>query len=104
MRARGTFLAFRRRVLTAWFGALAVFAAYPTVPPWMAAEQGHLEPMTRVIGAVNRAVYPGATQRVLTESDGRIDLANPVAAVPSMHSALPMPAGGGDRCWPRTRC
>jgi membrane-associated phospholipid phosphatase len=90
MRARGTFLAFRRRVLTAWFGALAVFAAYPTVPPWMAAEQGHLEPMTRVIGAVNRAVYPGATQRVLTESDGRIDLANPVAAVPSMHSALPM--------------
>ncbi len=95
IKSRLEFLRYRRRVIATWVTALCVFAAYPTVPPWMAAEQGHLPAMTRVIAQVLRAMSgssgpsDGAAHAVASAADGRISLYNPVAAVPSMHSALP---------------
>ncbi len=88
--SRVEFLAYRRRVVATWFSGLVVFALYPTVPPWMAGDRGLIPTATRIIGDVNRAVFPQQTHRSLAEGGGKIDLANPVAAVPSMHSAFPM--------------
>jgi membrane-associated phospholipid phosphatase len=90
IKARAEFLAYRRRVVATWFTGLIVFTLYPTVPPWMAADQGLIPAVTRVIGQVNRALAPETTHQVLASGGGKIELANPVAAVPSMHSALPM--------------
>ncbi|MGH8938191.1 MAG: phosphatase PAP2 family protein, partial [Actinomycetes bacterium] len=89
IRAREGFLAFRRRVVGTWLVALVFFAAYPSVPPWMAAEQGHLPEMTRIVASL-MGVASDQASAILGEGDGRISLANPVAAVPSMHAALPM--------------
>jgi hypothetical protein len=90
MRSRDGFLALRRRMLGLWCVGLAVFAAYPSVPPWMAAEQGHLPDMDRIVAVLMNVVASTQTAAALEDGDGRISLANPVAAVPSMHAALPM--------------
>jgi PAP2 superfamily len=90
MRDRGQFLAFRRRLFAIWLLAIGIFAAYPTVPPWMSADQGALPPLTRIIEQMWRPVSSVQVQAVLSSSDGRISIENPVAAVPSMHSAIPM--------------
>jgi hypothetical protein len=95
MRSRAEFLRYRRRVIGTWFAALVVFAAYPTVPPWMAAEQGHIHPLTRIIVQVWHSVAAPASALVDSPAahasgSGGLALYNPVAAVPSMHAALPM--------------
>lgn len=91
-RSREQFLAYRRRVVVLWLGALTVFAVYPSVPPWMAADQGHLPPMHRVISAL-LGLSPSASSTSSIEAaaqDGRISVINEVAAIPSMHAALPL--------------
>lgn len=90
MHARREFLAYRRRIVATWFTGLVVFALYPTVPPWMAGEQGLIPKVTRVLGELSRTVAPEQTQGALHDGGGKIELANPVAAVPSMHSAFPL--------------
>jgi hypothetical protein len=90
MRSRSGFLALRRRMLALWAVGLAIFAAYPSVPPWMAAEQGHLPDMDRIVAVLMNVVASTQAATALDDGDGRISLANPVAAVPSMHAALPM--------------
>ena len=90
MRSRELFLAYRRRVLSMWFLALGFFAVFPTVPPWMAAQQGHLPPMVRVVELLLTGSTSSDGSEPFRDADGRISLANPVAAVPSLHSALPM--------------
>lgn len=89
MKSHESFLQYRRRVIGTWFSALVVFALYPTVPPWMAAEQGHIPALSRVLERLVQGASPKAVQSVAESSSGGIDLYNPVAAVPSMHSALP---------------
>jgi hypothetical protein len=90
MRSREGFLALRRRMLGVWFVGLVFFATYPSVPPWMAAQQGHLPEMDRIVAVLMNVVASTQTAAALEDGDGRISLANPVAAVPSMHAALPM--------------
>jgi membrane-associated phospholipid phosphatase len=90
MQNRDAFLAFRRRLLSIWLVAIGIFAAYPTVPPWMSADGGTLPPMTRIIGHVWQSVASTPVDAVLNSGDGRIPIENQVAAVPSMHSAIPM--------------
>jgi membrane-associated phospholipid phosphatase len=90
MRNRALFLAFRRRLLSIWLVAIGIFAAYPTVPPWMSAKEGTLPPMTRIIGHVWNSVSSAQVHTLLGSNDGRIPIENQVAAVPSMHAAIPM--------------
>jgi hypothetical protein len=90
MRDRELFLGFRRRLLAIWLTAIGFFAIYPTVPPWMSADQGKLPHLTRIIGNVWQSVASGQLDAVLNSNDGRIPIENQVAAVPSMHAALPM--------------
>jgi hypothetical protein len=97
MHSRSDFLRYRRRVVSTWLTALFVFAVYPTVPPWMAADQGYVPHLTRIIPRVIRVIATGDSVPTSSQiaahahlaSDDRIAIYNPVAAVPSMHSALP---------------
>ena len=66
---------------------LVTYAVFPAVPPWMASELGVLPPVTRVtphtvlvsgIPTIHNAVQRGEAY------------ANPVAAIPSLHSAVPL--------------
>lgn len=82
--ARPRFLEFRAMVLTLTAAAFVTFALFPAAPPWMAGEDGVIEPVTRVVGGVwaRLGVSPAAEL-----FDRGSSLSNPVAAIPSLHTA-----------------
>ena len=84
---RERFRRFRTRVATLAFAAIAFFAVYPTVPPWLAGQEYLIPWVRRVPLHVSRhlGVHPVAT---LFERGSHF--ANLVAAVPSLHAAYPM--------------
>lgn len=61
----------------------ATFLVFPAAPPWLAAEHGLIDPVVR-IGVLQSAQSPVETAKSLIDS---AVLPNPVAAVPSLHSA-----------------
>ncbi|HVF19021.1 MAG TPA: phosphatase PAP2 family protein [Mycobacteriales bacterium] len=82
--------AFRRYVaalLTLTFAGFATYAAYPAVPPWMASKDGDLEPTTRIVGEV---FADTGVRRASELVDTGTALSNPVAALPSLHAAVPL--------------
>lgn len=66
-------------VLCSWAAILFYFIA-PTVPPWMASEQGLITPVTNIFMDVILSNIPGAVKALDT---------NPVAAMPSLHMTYP---------------
>lgn len=74
------------RVVTAYllvfFGAFLTFLAFPTAPPWLAAQNHYIEPITRVSSSVWYSLgihnFPSLYNHIAP---------NPVAAVPSLHAA-----------------
>ncbi len=74
-------------IVSASFIAFFVYLAFPAVPPWMAAEKFHLisEPFRHVSGDVWWAIGLKNYSVLYPKLAG-----NPVAAVPSLHSAYPM--------------
>ncbi|MCW2667112.1 MAG: phosphoesterase PA-phosphatase related protein [Frankiales bacterium] len=72
-------------VLTAM--TLATYALFPAAPPWLAAQQGVLPDVTRVVSEVMRSSGVDTVRALVAQGDA---YANPVAAVPSLHSAIPM--------------
>jgi hypothetical protein len=69
------------------FAAFATYALYPAAPPWLASQLPHaLAPTAKVIDEI--WVHIGLHQGASVFS-ARGNLANPVAAVPSLHSAYP---------------
>jgi membrane-associated phospholipid phosphatase len=66
---------------------LATYVMYPAAPPWMAALNGHLPDVDRVIQASLRVM---GGQTVNTAFEKGAAYSNPVAAVPSLHAAIPM--------------
>jgi hypothetical protein len=78
---------FRRYV--AMVAALAVvgfatYVLYPAVPPWMAASQGHLAPVDRIIGFAWPHIRIFSFDTLFQTGN---EYANDVAAVPSLHAA-----------------
>jgi len=82
-------------VLTVWLG-LVLFFLLPTTPPWLAAQQGELDGVTRVMDSTIRetlgddagdGAFPG---RASTYDDFYAALGEPnsVAAMPSIHMAV----------------
>ncbi|MSO78835.1 MAG: inositol phosphorylceramide synthase [Acidimicrobiia bacterium] len=70
--------------------SLAGFATYfilPAAPPWWASRHGHLEPTIRVVHSVWAHLGASGPAKVF---NGDAKLANPVAALPSLHAAWPM--------------
>jgi hypothetical protein len=68
--------------LTVFFGAFLTFLVYPTAPPWLAAQNHYIEPLTRVSSSVWYSLgihdFPSVYNHIAP---------NPVAAVPSLHAA-----------------
>ena len=65
----------------------ATYAAFPAAPPWLASQTQHLAPTARIIDEMwtHIALRGGATTL-----SAKSTLANPVAAMPSLHAAYPM--------------
>jgi membrane-associated phospholipid phosphatase len=57
-----------------------LFIVLPTAPPWLAARQGYLPPVHRVVNDLFFRLDPA-----LFNYAGAIDRTNPVAAMPSLH-------------------
>ena len=93
-----------RRYVNRWlflsFSAVALFCLAPTGPPWMAADQGLLPPVER-IGTRGWSLLNlhGAGQWIDKAQHG--DVANLVAAVPSLHAGYA--ALVAVFFWPRVR-
>ena len=62
----------------------ATYVLYPAVPPWMAAQQGHIPPVTRIIPYAWGHIHVFSFDTVF-ESGSKY--ANDVAAMPSLHAA-----------------
>jgi PAP2 superfamily len=80
---------FRRYALlfvTLTFAAFATYALYPAVPPWLASRNGALAPTTKMINEMWAHVGLAGGADVLSSTS---KLANPVAAIPSLHAAYP---------------
>lgn len=64
------------------FAGFLTFLAFPAAPPWMAARDGHIPPITRVSSEVWASLgvkdFPSVYNKISP---------NPVAAVPSLHAA-----------------
>ena len=75
------------RVVTAYlivfFAGFLTFLLFPAAPPWLAAQQQHIEPITRISSDVWLALgisdFPSLYNNISP---------NPVAAIPSLHAAV----------------
>ncbi|MCW2542942.1 MAG: hypothetical protein JWM40_494 [Frankiales bacterium] len=74
-------------LVTLTLAALATYVLYPMAPPWMAAVNGKLPPVGRVVektlGIVGGGTLSSAVERGAAYS-------NPVAAMPSLHAGIPV--------------
>lgn len=74
------FAEFRRGLVILMALGLVGYAAVPTAPPWLAAQEGAIPPVPHVAAAVYTHHLPGMFEAFAT---------NPVAAMPSLHVAFP---------------
>ena len=80
-------------VITMWLG-LVLFFVVPTTPPWLAAQQGELEGVTRVMDSTIRetlggedGAFPGGAE-TYDEFYKALGEPNSVAAMPSIHMGV----------------
>lgn len=85
LRDRPSWVAYTKRLLS--LGALAVvtYVVVPAAPPWMAADEGLIDPIVRSSFLGWERVGLGIVEPVVEQ--GRA-VANPVAALPSMHAGF----------------
>jgi hypothetical protein len=69
------------------FLGYVTYVLYPALPPWLAAETGHIAPITRIIPVVWNHVGIHQAAAVFT---GNSQFDNNIAAMPSLHAAYPM--------------
>lgn len=77
---REEFWRFRRAILLLMIGGLSIYFAVPTVPPWMAAKLHIIGPIRHITAEIYNASVPTLQTTLDT---------NPVAAMPSLHTAFP---------------
>ena len=69
--------------LIVFFAGFLTFLLFPAAPPWLAAQQQHIEPITRISSDVWLALgisdFPSLYNNISP---------NPVAAIPSLHAAV----------------
>lgn len=66
---------------------LATYALFPAAPPWMAGLNGYLPDVARVTSETLQATGIGTIRSAVARGEA---YANAVAAVPSLHSGVPM--------------
>lgn len=77
----------RNLVLTVILAAFATYFIYPAAPPWLAGLTDHAPPIVRTVGVTLNAAALQAKPVLPGQGPA---LANPVAALPSLHGALPL--------------
>jgi hypothetical protein len=73
-------------ILTVSICGFITYFIVPAIPPWLASRNGDLEPTTRIVHAVWVNLGIDGAAKVFA---GDAKLANPVAALPSLHAAWP---------------
>ncbi len=86
-RDRARWVGFVSRFVTLNVAAVATFVLFPAMPPWLAAEQGHLGTVERVSTRGWRLLELDIASRLLEKGQASVNL---VAAIPSLHAAYPM--------------
>lgn len=80
-----------RQYLTVFVGltlaGLATYVLYPAVPPWMAAVNGRLPQVHRVVPETLHQLGGDTVSGAVGQAAA---YSNPVAAMPSLHAAMPM--------------
>lgn len=66
---------------------LATYALFPAAPPWMAGDNGYLPEVARVVSLTLDATGIDTIRSAVARGEA---YANAVAAIPSLHSAVPM--------------
>jgi hypothetical protein len=81
------FREWRALVVTLATAGFATYVLFPAVPPWLAAYQGHIAPVRRVVADMwsQVGIEPA---HALFENHG--EFYNQVAALPSLHAAYPL--------------
>jgi hypothetical protein len=69
------------------YSCFFTFIVFPAMPPWMAASKGYLPPIEEVTGVVMSHFLPSHISFPTIYS---IVATDPVAAVPSLHAAMPL--------------
>ena len=82
---RATFLQFSRAFLYLAYAAFATYILFPAMPPWMAAQAGYIPPIVEITPTVMAHFFPATPLPSLYN----FLRANPVAAMPSLHAAMP---------------
>jgi membrane-associated phospholipid phosphatase len=100
VRNRDRFSQFTHRWFTLSALGLATYFLYPAAPPWWAAKYGLIEPVARISGRAWNAIGLHGAGNVLNA--GQL-ASNPVAAMPSLHTAYATLVAGffwiGKRWW-----
>ena len=65
----------------------ATYALFPAAPPWLASQQGALPPTAKIVDEMWTHIGLGTGAKIFSATG---HLANPVAAVPSIHAAYPV--------------
>lgn len=84
LRNRPRWAAFMRRFLFLCYAGLATYFLYPAAPPWWASQQGLIEEVSRISTRGWHAIGMHGAGNMLNV--GQI-ASNPVAAMPSLHTA-----------------
>ena len=84
-RAERTFRCYVTAYVAPLFVGLTIFAAAPTAPPWMAAQEGALPAVSRIILETASGFSPTFYERSYEAA-----LGNAVAAMPSIHAGVTM--------------
>ena len=86
MRNRAASAAFMRRWVTLFAAGLATYFIYPAAPPWWASVHGLIDPVARISTRGWAAIGLHGAGNLLNAA--QVQTANPIAAMPSLHTAF----------------
>ena len=86
VRNRVLWFAYIVRVIALSFAGLVTYVVFPEAPPWYAARDHHLAPVARLSARGFDWLHLGNVHHLLNEAQD--DGSNPVAAMPSLHTAF----------------
>lgn len=85
LRSREIWKAFAARVIVLSLAGLVTYVLFPAAPPWYAAREGVIEPVIRASSRGWLWLHVNHAGNLLSEGQAAV---NPVAAMPSLHTAF----------------
>lgn len=86
LRERRVWIGYITRVVALAFAGLTTYVLFPEAPPWLAARDGLIDPVSRLSARGWIWLHLGDVHRLL--ENAQRDGSNPVAAMPSLHTAF----------------